>query len=98
MKGRPSAEKRRKELQRLERQRDKADRRKLRRTERTLGTGAEDGEDAVVSDDGIVSADAVAATPPNGSLPAEEHVQVRHTAGGSQPNQSNGAAGADRSR
>jgi hypothetical protein len=42
MKGRQSAEKRRKELLRLERQRDKADRRKLRK-EQPIGEGDEDG-------------------------------------------------------
>lgn len=37
MKGRPSAEKRRKEVRRLERQLDKANRRKLRKEEKALG-------------------------------------------------------------
>jgi hypothetical protein len=51
MKARPSAEKRRKEQTRLERQREKAERRKLRKEDRTVGADPlEDGVTSASSD------------------------------------------------
>ena len=47
MKNRQTGEKRRKEMRRMEKQRDKEDRRKLRRQERTVG-GGPDTEEAPI--------------------------------------------------
>lgn len=48
MRSSQTADKRRKEMQRLERQRDKAERRKLRRQERAVGAGGEQEQESDV--------------------------------------------------
>ena len=79
MKNRQTGEKRRKEMRRMERQRDKADKRKLRKEKSALGEPDPEGEGG--GEEGVVAADGSQPTASLEALAGRPQLDSAHASG-----------------